>query len=58
MLAAVQAKIAPMVKDGKSVDEIVAAKPTAEFDAAWGKGLLSPDIFVKMVAIGTQRHNG
>ena len=57
MLAAVQAKIEPMVKNGKSVDDIVAAKPTAEFDAAWGKGLLPPDTFVKMVAIGIQRHN-
>ena len=58
MLAAVQAKIEPMVKDGKSVEDIVAAKPTAEFDAAWGKGLLDPDTFVKMVATGIQRHNG
>ena len=58
MLAVVQAKIEPMVKDGKSVDEIVAAKPTADYDAVWGKGLLNADTFVKMAAVGIQRHNG
>ncbi len=58
LLAAVQAKIEPMVKDGKSADEIVAAKPTAEYDAVWGKGLLNADSFVKMTAVGIQRHNG
>ncbi len=31
---------------GKSVQEVVAAKPTAEFDAKWGKGMLPPDQFV------------
>ena len=57
MLASVQAKIEPMVKDGKSVEEIVAAKPTTDYDAQWGKGLLNADTFVKMVVLGIQRHN-
>ncbi len=27
----------------------MAAKPTAAFDARWGKGPVSPDAFVRMV---------
>jgi glyoxylase-like metal-dependent hydrolase (beta-lactamase superfamily II) len=34
---------------GKSVQEVVAAKPTAEFDAAWGMGFMQPDVFVTIV---------
>jgi hypothetical protein len=29
--------------------EAIAAKPTAEFDAVWGKGFLSPEKFVAML---------
>jgi hypothetical protein len=36
---------------GKTVDEIVAAKPTADFDAVWGKGFMNPDQWVKMVLL-------
>ena len=34
---------------GKSAQEVVAAKPTAEFDAAWGMGFMQPDVFVTIV---------
>jgi len=34
---------------GKKVEEVVAAKPTAEFDAAWGMGFMQPDVFVAIV---------
>jgi len=34
---------------GKSVQEVVAAKPTAEFDATWGMGFMQPDVFVTIV---------
>ncbi len=33
MVLAVRAKIAPLVKSGKSVEDVIAAKPTADFDA-------------------------
>lgn len=46
MLATVHDRIAKMKSSGKSVEEVVAAKPTAEFDAQWGKGMLPPDRFV------------
>lgn len=34
---------------GKSVQEVVAAKPTGEFDATWGNGFMMPDVFVTIV---------
>jgi glyoxylase-like metal-dependent hydrolase (beta-lactamase superfamily II) len=34
---------------GKSVQDVVAAKPTAEFDATWGNGFMQPDVFVTIV---------
>jgi len=49
MLAAVSANVAGQVKKGKKLEEVVASKPTAQFDAAWGKGFLAPDKFVEML---------
>ena len=37
---------ASAAKQGKSLDEIVAAKPTAATDAAWGNGFRSPKDFI------------
>jgi cyclase len=52
MLAAVQAKIEPMVKAGKSVDEIVAAKPLAKLAETWGKGFINGEVFTKIAIDG------
>jgi glyoxylase-like metal-dependent hydrolase (beta-lactamase superfamily II) len=49
MLAAVSARIRDGVRAGRTLQEVVAAKPTADFDGVWGKGFLSPDRFVEMV---------
>jgi cyclase len=38
------------VAQGKKLDEIVAAKPTAEYDEKWGKGFIKPDQFAQMLA--------
>ncbi|HLI78283.1 MAG TPA: MBL fold metallo-hydrolase [Acidobacteriaceae bacterium] len=48
MLAKVHDRIGTMKAAGKSSEEVVAAKPTADLDATWGKGLLTPDKFVAM----------
>ena len=34
---------------GKNIDEIVAAKPTADYDAKWGGGFLKPDQWVQVI---------
>lgn len=49
MLTQVRDRVRQLVKAGKSEDQVVAAKPTAAFDARWGKGPVSPDAFVRMV---------
>ena len=49
MLATVAQRIKDLRKAGKSDDEIRAAKPAAEFDAAWGNGFIKPEQFVPMM---------
>jgi cyclase len=49
MLATVRDRVAKLVAAGKSAEEIVAAKPTADLDAVWGQGFIKPDQFVGIV---------
>jgi len=50
MLVEVRDKVRPLVKQGKTADQIVAAKPTAALDAKWGKGFMTPERFLRVVA--------
>ena len=54
MLATVSARISKLMKQNKNLAAIQAAKPTAEFDAAWAGGR-SPDDWVEMVYHGLAR---
>ena len=56
MLSAVYEKIRPLVEKGMDPNDIAAAKPTAEFDAKWGKGLLNGDTFALVAAAGIKKH--
>lgn len=49
MLVAVRDRVEPMVRAGKSAAEVTAARPTAEFDARWGRGPVTPAAFVASV---------
>jgi hypothetical protein len=49
MLVQVRQHIKVLVAAGKTIDEAVAAAPTKDFDAEWGRGYVSPDVFVRMV---------
>jgi hypothetical protein len=49
LLTAVRDKVAALKAGGASEEEAVAKKPTAEFDAAWGKGFMSGDVFAGIV---------
>ncbi len=42
-------RIQAAVDEGKTVEEVQAMKPTADFDEAWGAGFIKPDVWVKMV---------
>ena len=52
MLAAVRDTVASLVSAGNSRDEVIAAKPTGVFDAAWGGGFLKADRWVGIVYDG------
>ncbi len=55
MLAQVRERVAPMVKAGKTVDEVIAAKPTADLDAKWGQGFMTPARFLRAVHMSLLR---
>jgi len=46
LLVGTRDKVAALKKQGKSLDEIIAAKPTAATDAEWGNGFRSPKDFI------------
>jgi glyoxylase-like metal-dependent hydrolase (beta-lactamase superfamily II) len=46
LLVSTREKVATLKKQGKSVDEIVATKPTAATDAKWGNGFRTPKDFI------------
>jgi glyoxylase-like metal-dependent hydrolase (beta-lactamase superfamily II) len=46
LLVGTREKVAALKKQGRSLDEIVAAKPTAATDAKWGNGFRSPRDFL------------
>ena len=49
MLTTVRDRITGLLNQGKSVEEILAAKPTADLDEKWGKGFLKPAQWVRIV---------
>ena len=49
MMVTVHDRVLKLKQGGKSADEAVAAKPTADLDATWGKGSIGNDFFVKLV---------
>jgi glyoxylase-like metal-dependent hydrolase (beta-lactamase superfamily II) len=49
VLAGIRDKVKGLIAQGKTLDQIVAAKPTAQWDATWGKGFMGPDVFVSFV---------
>lgn len=52
MLEDISARVTPLVKEGKTLAEVQAAKPTAAYDEAWGKVWMSGDQFLELVYKG------
>jgi len=52
MLVAIRDNVAKLKVEGRSLDEIIAAKPTAAFDAKWGQFVISPALFTRLVYQG------
>lgn len=49
MLTGVRAKVAALVAQNKALADVIAAKPTAQWDAAYARGGTAPDRFVESV---------
>jgi cyclase len=49
MLAKVRDRVAKLKAEGKSAEEVVAAKPTADLDEKWGGGFMKPDDWIGLV---------
>ncbi len=52
MLVGIRYKFARLKKQERSLDAIIAAKPTAAYDAKWGKFVITPELFTKLVYEG------
>jgi cyclase len=48
MLVTVRGRLQKLKSSGKTVEEAVAAKPLANLDAVWGKGLFNSDTFIQI----------
>jgi glyoxylase-like metal-dependent hydrolase (beta-lactamase superfamily II) len=49
MLEAVADRIQKLVDEGRSLEEVQAARPTAPWDEVWGQNFMSPERFVRLV---------
>jgi cyclase len=49
VMVTVRDRVQKLKSAGRTAEETVAAKPTADLDATWGKGFLPPDAFVAIV---------
>jgi glyoxylase-like metal-dependent hydrolase (beta-lactamase superfamily II) len=52
MLVTIRNNVAALKKQGKSVEETIAAKPTAKYDAKFGQFLITPAFFTTLVYSG------
>ena len=49
MLVAIRDSIGKMVASGKTLEQVLAAKPTQQWDAAWGQKFIKPEVLVSTV---------
>ncbi|MBK6509329.1 MAG: MBL fold metallo-hydrolase [Haliea sp.] len=52
MLVAIRANVATLKDQGKTLTQVTAAKPTAQYDARFGQFVIGPDLFTKIVYDG------
>jgi glyoxylase-like metal-dependent hydrolase (beta-lactamase superfamily II) len=52
MLVAIRGNVAALKKQGRTLAETLAAKPSAAYDAKWGQFVIAPDFFTAMVYQG------
>ncbi|MCY4337485.1 MAG: MBL fold metallo-hydrolase [Gammaproteobacteria bacterium] len=49
MLETVRARMRDLIAQGKSLDEIIALQPNADYDAALGQGVINPELFLRIL---------
>jgi cyclase len=49
MLVTVRDRVTKLVKDGRTLEQVLAAKPLADLDRDWGTGFMKPDMFLRVV---------
>lgn len=49
MLQTVRGRIKASIQRGETLEQLLAAKPTADLDASWGQGFMKPEQFVSLV---------
>jgi glyoxylase-like metal-dependent hydrolase (beta-lactamase superfamily II) len=52
VIVTIRDRVSALKKQSKSLDEIVATKPAAAYDAKWGTGFINGDFFTKLVYKG------
>lgn len=52
MLVTIRGKVAALKAQGKSLAEVQGAKPTADYDAKWGRSIIGGDLFTALVYRG------
>lgn len=52
MLVGVRGNVAALKRQGHSLEAIIAARPTAAYDAVWGNFVISPALFTRLVHEG------
>lgn len=55
MLATLRERVTKLIRDGKTLEQTMAGKPTADLDAIWAKGFFKPDQIVQMVYLDLKR---
>jgi glyoxylase-like metal-dependent hydrolase (beta-lactamase superfamily II) len=52
LLVAIRTSVAALKQQGRSLDQAIAANPTAPYDAKWGRFLITPAAFTALVYSG------
>jgi glyoxylase-like metal-dependent hydrolase (beta-lactamase superfamily II) len=52
MLGEVRERIAALKRGGSTITEVLARRPTAAFDDTWGRSIVTPETFIRLIYAG------
>ena len=56
MLITVRDRMQKLIEEGKTLEQIIALKPNADLDKAWGEAFLNPEVFLKVLHSSMPTH--